>query len=113
MNKKIRSIVKQDQATLVNYQPGNGTKYLVLFQKLPAEICMEIGGYEEPGTLVTVVNLHEASLFVPGYTGSVSLSYFMEKTGFSEGDAAPLVELINHRMFPRRQGLQSTPCRLV
>lgn len=82
---------------LVDLEPGNGTKYMVLFSNLPKEIG-EVLGCGGRGVMATVTNFrNRPSILLPAL-GLVSLAYLVEKTGLGEGDAVALLPLINNHI---------------
>jgi hypothetical protein len=83
---------------LVDYQPGNMTKYLVFFQKINSSLSKEMG-MGLGATMIVFANMpNRPTLILPEQTGYLSLDYFMEKTGIREGDAIPLVRLVRNRL---------------
>ncbi len=103
-NHKLQGRIKKAECipspshSLVEYCPGNMTKYIVLFQTVGAELAIPMGCISS-ATIVVFVNMrHSPSILIPDTMGYLSLSYFMEKTGLKEGDAAPLVKLLRHEL---------------
>lgn len=68
------------------YQPGNGTRYEVVFSKFDH-------GYG-PETVMTIINMRKA-MIIPSAMGMHSLGYMQEKLGLGEGDCYALIPLIN------------------
>jgi len=88
---------------MVEFQPGNLTRYEVYFQKLSGMISEPLG-YGFGATLIVFCNMkNRPSIILPDNNGYLSLDYFMEKTGMDEGDAAPLVALISDRLGYNRR----------
>lgn len=74
-------------STYYDYQPGNMTRYQVVFSKYPSEW----GGTE---TLMSIVNMNTC-MVIPGEMNMLSLDYMMEKLGLMRGDCYALIPLIN------------------
>lgn len=90
--------VNAEDAWLVDYQPGNMTRYLVLFQKINSSLSEDMG-FGRGATLIVFANMpNRPSLLLPDHTGYLSLDYFLEKTGMNEGDAIPLLRLVKHKL---------------
>lgn len=80
-------------STFYDYQPGNGTRYALLFTYLTGGPGTDI----EPGSnLVTDLNSGRSSLFAP--SGFLAPGYVSEKLGMSEADGAVVAEFIGHVM---------------
>lgn len=88
---------------MLEFQPGNGTRYEVYFQKLSGMISEPLG-HGHSATLIVFCNVrNRPSIIIPDHCGYLSLDYFVEKTGMDEGDAVPLVALVSDRLgFNRR-----------
>jgi hypothetical protein len=74
------------------YQPGNGTRYEVVFSEF------DIGN--GPETVMTIVNMRKA-MIIPSQMGMHSLGYMQEKLGLGEGDCYALIQLINDYLNER------------
>lgn len=90
--------VNAEGGWLVDYQPGNMTRYVVFFQKINGSIAEEMGmGFG--ATMIVFANMpNRPTLILPEKTGYLSLDYFMEKTGIKEGDAIALLRLVKHKL---------------
>lgn len=103
LNNFIRGIknckVTQDN-TLYDLQPGNATRYLVLFARMPGESSTLI---------MTITNFHGCPSMVVNATtiGAVHPSYVADKLKLSNGDAEPLANLIRWHLDGMR--LLGTP----
>jgi hypothetical protein len=75
------------------YQPGNGTRYEVVFS--------EFNNGNGPEIVMTIVNMRKA-MIIPSQMGMHSLGYMQEKLGLGEGDCYALIPLIND--FLEEQG---------
>jgi len=89
---------------LLEYQPGNGSRYEVLFQKINSMVSEPFGhghgatSIGQGATVIVFLNLRNRPSFIlQGHTGFLSLCYFMEKTGIEEGDSRALIALIAAR----------------
>jgi hypothetical protein len=71
------------------YEPGNGTRYDVVFSEYPTKHGMQ--------QLMTIANMGR-SMILSGEVGMYSLSYMREKLGLGEGDCYALLQLINWYM---------------
>lgn len=90
--------VNAEGGWLVDYQPGNMTRYVVFFQKINGSIADGMGmGFG--AHMIVFTNLpNRPTLILPEKTGYLSLDYFMEKTGIKEGDAIALLRLVKHKL---------------
>jgi hypothetical protein len=68
------------------YQPGNGTRYEVVFSKF--------NNGNGPEIVMTIVNMRKA-MIIPSQMGMHSLGYMQEKLSLGEGDCYALIPLIN------------------
>jgi len=85
---------------VLDFQPGNATRYVVFCQLLSGRVAETLCG-DSKAVLVVFTNMrNRPSIVLPTLIGQVSLSYLMEKTGLSEGDAVPLQILINEHILP-------------
>lgn len=75
-----------DESYSCVYQPGNGTRYEVVFSKFNNGLGPEI--------VMTIVNMRKA-MIIPSQMGMHSLGYMQEKLGLGEGDCYALIPLIN------------------
>jgi hypothetical protein len=95
-------ITKQSEAEgarFVEYQPGNGTRYVLVLTelgRLGPEACTACGlGREGTGVLVSWVNGFRApSMVVPSDGGYLAPNYVERKLNSSMADAVVLAELI-------------------
>ena len=98
VNESIVSETNGEHGTLYVFEPGNATRYVVLFQPIERSISREMD-YGLKATLVTVINFRRYySMVVSGHMGYLCVGYLMEKTGLQEGDAAALLALIRHKL---------------
>ncbi len=86
MDQAIVSAIVGNSTLFVDYQPGNGTKYEVLFIENPKAKSLL------PFTAV-VVNFRSTMQLMGGW---VHYSYVQEKLRCSQGDAEPLALLFAH-----------------
>jgi hypothetical protein len=89
--KPVAAAIKREgkfiNTALYEYEPGNATRYVVLFATYNT-------GYG-PETVMTVVNMN-ASMIIPGRFFSPSqIGYMKEKLGILEGDCYALMPLVN------------------
>ena len=85
---------------VIDFQPGNATRYVVFCQLLSGSVAEALCG-DSKAVLVAFTNMsNRPSIVFPTLIGRVTLSYLMEKTGLSEGDAVPLQMLINDHILP-------------
>jgi hypothetical protein len=91
-------VESRDGSRVIDYQPGNMTRYLVCFQSVDTDIAAALGYQADAATLVCFFNLPGRPChLVPAERGYyLSLDYFMEKTGIREGDARVLLPLLQH-----------------
>ena len=73
-------------AVYYDYQPGNGTRYEVLFNSFRTKYGRR--------TVMTIVNMN-ASMELNGELGIVSIGYMKEKLGLLDGDCYALIQLAN------------------
>jgi hypothetical protein len=86
--KAIRRDTPPVYTAAYEYEPGNASRYVVVFN------TYDFGYGQE--TVMTVANLN-ASMIVPGPFHSPSqIGYMAEKLGLLEGDCYALMPLINH-----------------
>ncbi len=76
----------------IEYQPGNGTRYTLVFSRLL--MTMHRTGYEEHATVVSWLQTGRCMVLAP--TGYIAESYVAEKLDCREGDALVLAELFAH-----------------
>jgi hypothetical protein len=96
---------------VVDYQPGNATRYLVSFMKLTASICDQIG-CQEGSTLVSWIAEGRSYPFIPD--NFLAWPYVHEKLGGSEDDARCLTELIALMLGrPFEESWEGPPLRVV
>lgn len=94
----FRSLIKikldHPCATLIDYQPGNGTRYSVCFTflgKIDSDAAKyQIGGHD---TIVSIENLRKC--MTVSYGHNTHENYIAEKLNLNLADARPLAELIN------------------
>jgi hypothetical protein len=85
----------EDGVTVVCYEPGNGTRYVLTFTKVPDEACMLLA--VSPGaTIVADINHQVAYVFQP--KGILHFNYVGHKMKRSEPDSIVIAELIGHVM---------------
>lgn len=82
--------------TLVEFEPGNCTRYNVFFQP----VSEDVSGCEGGATLVLLGfgASRRPSILIPKTCGYLSLDYFSEKTAIDGADAEALVKLIGHQL---------------
>lgn len=73
-----------------HYEPGNGTRYEVIFTRFRTEYV------EGDRTVMTVICPRNAAMIVSGELGMYSLTYMQEKLKILEGDCYALIPLVNH-----------------
>lgn len=82
---------------LINYQPGNGTRYILLFNQVPAGAASEtLGLMGEPGWVVTWIHHRSRSHLVYSQRGFLHWSDAQEWFKTSKSDAVVLAEIIGH-----------------
>lgn len=74
--------------TYFHYEPGNGTRYEVLFTRFDTE-------YEKNRVAMTVLCPRNAAMIIPDELGLHSLGYMQEKLKMLEGDCYALIPLVN------------------
>lgn len=100
LNEAIVNKTYEGTSWVIDFQPGNATRYLVFCQFLSGRIAKELCGASK-AVLVAFTNLrNRPSIVLPSQIGRVDHFYLMEKTGLPEGDAIPLLMLINEHILP-------------
>lgn len=100
----VKNTYSSNNNWVLDFQPGNATRYVVFCQLLSGPVAEALCG-DSKAVLVAFTNmLNRPSIVLPTLIGQVSLSYLMEKTGLSEGDAVPLQMLINESILPTCRG---------
>lgn len=79
-------------ARFIQYEPGNGTRYDVLFTKMPGSRKHLYRDF----IVASFLNHRKPSFLLPPWEGVLHWRYFSEKTGFGEADAKALTELVAH-----------------
>ena len=69
-----------------DYQPGNGTRYEVLFNSFETKYGRR--------TVMTIINMN-ASMELNGSLGIMSIGYMKEKLGLLDGDCYAIIQLVN------------------
>ena len=82
----IVSQIGHVNSVFYDYQPGNGTRYEVLFNSFMTKYGRR--------TVMTLVNFN-ASMELNGSLGMASIGYMREKLGMLEGDCYALIQLVN------------------
>ena len=82
----IKSQAIDYSSVFYDYQPGNGTRYEVLFNSFRTKYGRR--------TVMTIVNMN-ASMELNGELGIVSIGYMKEKLGLLDGDCYALIQLVN------------------
>lgn len=85
----VKSRTQCGNTTVINYQPGNGTLYLIHLTDLRA---MEDGGY----TVALMTTGHGTCMTVADTGGYLSPGYVREKLKVGKADAVVLSEIIAH-----------------
>lgn len=85
----IKSRTQCGNTTVINYQPGNGTLYLIHLTDLRA---IEDGGY----TVALMTTGHGTCMTVADTGGYLSPGYVAEKLKVGKADAVVLAEIIAH-----------------
>lgn len=94
INKAIKRGYLTSDSTYYVYEPGNATKYEVIFTTYN-------DGYELK-TVMTLANMGK-SMYIAGAMTLTALGYLEEKLGLNKGDCYALIPLINHYMADRGQ----------
>jgi hypothetical protein len=88
--KPVPEAIRFTDGSYFHYEPGNGTRYEVIFTKFDAE-------HEKGQVVMTVVCPRRTAMFVDREMGMYSLGYMQEKlVGMYNGDCYALIPLINH-----------------
>lgn len=84
-----------DRQRLVVYEPGDGTRYVVLFNRIDfhPDVHTHMGA-PEVASLVTLVNFGRRSMIVGHGQGYLAPRYVEEKLGFGLPSAVTMAELI-------------------
>ena len=83
----VPSAVEAEFCSYFQYEPGNGTRYDVLFSTYN-------DGYGSK-TVMTLVNMRKA-MIISNEMSLVNIGYMQEKLDLGEGDCYALIPLINH-----------------
>jgi len=96
MDQACRFVEEGPLGYFIEFQPGNGTRYLVGLSRLNAypETRKAVGGVEEGGWLVTWINAKKCCVLQP--EGYLAPHFLQEKLGTSRADAIVLGRLIAH-----------------
>ena len=87
VNQAICRRISPSDADYFHYEPGNGTRYDVLFSTYN-------DGYGQK-TVMTLVNMRKA-MIISNEMSLVNIGYMQEKLDLGEGDCYALIPLINH-----------------
>jgi hypothetical protein len=107
----IADAIVMDETThggtrLIEYQPGNGTRYVVLFQSTSAwsQEALDRLGWQEGTVLISVLNFQQPlSPYPAAPHGFIHFAYLRDKMKLgNDADARVLAELIAH-VVPGRQ----------
>jgi len=87
-----------DGARLVEYQPGNGTRYILLVNRVegPSGARELLSLPDVGGWIISRLIGHQTSVLVHSAGGTMHWSYVMEKFRCGRADAVVLAELIGH-----------------
>ena len=85
----VKSRTQCGNTTVINYQPGNGSRYTLHLMDLRA---MEDGGY----TVALMTEGHGTCMTVMPGAGYLSAGYVAEKLKVGKADAVVLAEVIAH-----------------
>lgn len=87
----------------VDWQPGNGTRYLLIFVELRDEIAGLANSWQ-------VTWVHKRTTMFHSGAGFISYSYVMEKMGCNVSDAVCIAEAIGHVLgIPSTQSEEFSP----
>ena len=86
VNQAIKKLKTADFSAFYLYEPGNATRYEVLFTTYN-------DGYG-PKTVMTLINFRK-SMIITNEMSPTSLGYMQEKLDLGEGDCYALIPLIN------------------
>jgi hypothetical protein len=96
----VRHGIKQDTTDgnlrLVEYHPGNGSRYTIVLTKLPDRMCTKLGLQSGSFHISIVGGVGLGSSMTLGPSGYLSVSYVAEKLKLSEPDASVLTELFGY-----------------
>jgi hypothetical protein len=84
-------VSKNIESMYFDYEPGNMTRYQVLFSDLAGQ-----------RVVMTIVNMRKA-MELSGPMNETSIGYMEEKLGLNAGDCYALIPLINHYFDERGQ----------
>ena len=94
----IKAMVQAESTVVVHYEPGNATRYVILFTRVE-EHTGKLLGCSGGAWVMNVMNLQEVTpLVIPDSRGHLAPSYVMEKTGLREGDVGPVLDVIRDRL---------------
>lgn len=86
-DKAIVKVVVSDFSAFYHYEPGNGTRYEVVFSTYN-------DGFGEK-TVMTLVNFRKTMVLTSEMRWASQIGYMKEKLGLGEGDCYALMPLIN------------------
>lgn len=89
MHEMIKTRAAASNTTVVVYEPGNMTKYVVSFTRVGKDTRPYLGGTYA----VSILNMGKSAVF--GDMTAVRWDYVGEKLGLSEGDARPITDLLH------------------
>lgn len=82
----------EGSSTYYHYEPGNGTRYEVIFTEIELKEQFE----KELIIVMTIIQPRRRSMITPSYNFHMKdLGYMMEKLEMHEGDCYALIQLIN------------------
>ena len=90
--KNVNASIRRRKGDFFVYEPGNGTRYDVLFG------VQDTGFGEE--VVMSVVNMRKC-MIISGQVGIQSMSYIQEKLELGAGDCYALIPLINFFIHER------------
>ena len=92
----ISRITYSIPTTIVEYEPGNGTKYVLSIQNVSPETALSysVGLCGESGWIVTHLNNTNAKPMVGSYHGVLFPSYWADKANENLSDAYVIAELV-------------------
>lgn len=91
----ITELYEKDDVTVVCYEPGNMTRYVLTFSEVPPESCRLLA--VDPGAaIVSDINRRTSYVFQP--EGLLLFNYVGDKLSRREPDAVVITELIGFIM---------------
>ena len=88
VDRAIRKVRATDSSSFYHYEPGNGTRYEVIFTAYNAGFGPEV--------VMTLVNFRKAMVITGPMFSPSQIGYMKEKLDMGEGDCYALMPLINH-----------------